>query len=409
MRSDQISRDLASLKADRTAPQSSGSGNWRRTATWATVIASAGTASYVFGVPYLQSRMLKPRVQTAEIILVSPVQSTVQLTSTGYVVPQRISKVGSRVAGRIAEIHTSEGDSIAAGDVIARLDDSDPQAELVVARARVLAAKARAESQRAELDDIVRQAKRERGLADRGVAPSSAAQDLESRVAIARAAVKVAQADVRVLEAEVQRIEAGLDGMTILAPMDGTVLSKPAELGELVGPLAGELAELADLKSLMLETAVPEGRLHLVQIGSPCEITLDAFPSDRRRGRVVSVSPRVDRAKATVTVKVRFLDSTHDVLPEMAARVSFLSEELDATALNDPPKVFVPAAAVVQREGTNIVYVVDEGRVRVVPIKTGPQTTSGLELVDGPPVGTTVVRDPPDDLQDGQQVREGPE
>jgi multidrug efflux pump subunit AcrA (membrane-fusion protein) len=138
----------------------------------------------------------------------------------------------------------------------------------------------------------------------------------------------------------------------------------------------------------------------------PCEITLDAFPDKRYRGKVTEINPRVNRAKATVTVKVRFVDDPEGVLPDMAARVSFLSKELDAEAIKEKPKLVVPSAAVVTRAGGKYVFVVESGRVRLTPLSLGAPMAGGFVVLSGAAAGTRVVSGPPADLVDGQAIKE---
>jgi hypothetical protein len=164
--------------------------------------------------------------------------------------------------------------------------------------------------------------------------------------------------------------------------------------------------QIANFKSLMVETDVPEGRLHLVRIGSPCEIVLDAYPQKRYRGEAIEVMPRVNRAKATVGVKVKFVDDLSGVLPDMAARVSFLTKPVEASALQEKPKLVVPAAAVAERGGNRVVFVLDGDSVHMKNVTLGPAFGDGFELVAGPESGTKVIKAPPETLLDGQKVRE---
>jgi multidrug efflux pump subunit AcrA (membrane-fusion protein) len=183
------------------------------------------------------------------------------------------------------------------------------------------------------------------------------------------------------------------------------VLNKPLESGDVVNP-ATPMAKIADFSSIVVETDVPEARLHLVRPGAPSEIVLDAYPDKRWRGEVVETSPQLNRAKATATVKVRFLDRDDRVLPEMAARVSLLDAPLDLAELSRPPKRVVPGSAVADRSGAKVVFVFEAGRVRMVPVKLGSPFGDGFELMDGPPPGTKVVSEPPPALGDGQMIKE---
>jgi multidrug efflux pump subunit AcrA (membrane-fusion protein) len=163
---------------------------------------------------------------------------------------------------------------------------------------------------------------------------------------------------------------------------------------------------MADFSSLVVETDVPEARLGQVRPNGPCEIILDAFPDKRYRGAVFEVTPRLNRAKATATVKVKFVDEAALVLPEMAARVSFLVQALDAAQMKEPPKLIVPASALAERSGAKAVFILDNGKVRMNLVKLGAPFGNGFELKEGPPAGTRVVKEPPASLADGQSVKE---
>lgn len=191
----------------------------------------------------------------------------------------------------------------------------------------------------------------------------------------------------------------------IKAPIPGTVISRPPEVGEMTVTYPF-LLELADFGSLVVETDVAESRLSNVQVGVPCEIVLDAYPSKRFRGKTIEIGKRVNRAKATVVVKVTFLDPKDGVLPDMAARVSFLTKELSAEAMKEPPKRIVPASAVTERAGGKVVFIVDQGKVKMSGVTVGNGASGGLELIDGPPPGTKVVANPSSELQDGQKIKE---
>src|SRR5207247_2369983 len=135
----------------------------------------------------------------------------------------------------------------------------------------------------------------------------------------------------------------------------------------------------------------PETRLYLIEPGKPCEIVLDAYPSQRHRCVALEIGKRVNRAKATIPVKVKFVGEAKSVLPEMSARVSFLAEALSEEAMKEPPKRVVPESAVVDRAGAKVVFVINEGQARMVPIKLGGPAPGGLELLDGPAPGTRLV------------------
>jgi RND family efflux transporter MFP subunit len=271
----------------------------------------------------------------------------------------------------------------------------------------VAAARARAATARAQAAEVEVQLKRERALAEKGATATSAVEDLDARWKSLGASISAADADVRAALAEVETLKVNLTYTQVYAPIDGRVIEKPIEVGDSVSPMvASTLVSLADFSTLVVETDVPEGRLGQVKLGSPCEIQLDAFPGKRFRGQAVEIASKVDRSKATVGVKVKFVDDNTGVLPDMAARVSFLGKELDEASMKEPPRLVVPGSAVAERNGQKVVFVIDQGKVRQAPIVLGPAFGDGFEVKSGPTAGTKVVNNPAPDLAEGQNVKE---
>jgi RND family efflux transporter MFP subunit len=409
---DELSSDLASLRIDRTAARRPG-GRWG-TLLVAVLLLGGGAAAYVLGMPYLQAKVFKTEVEFTEIALVSPAQASVELTSTGYVVAQSVSKVAAKVPGKVVKSNFREGGHVNAGDVLFELDPADLKANMATAASQTAAAQARAQTARAQLTEARVQLTRAQALAKDGIGPKSAADDLEARVSSLEAMVKAADAEAKAANAVVGALGVTLQSYRLVAPISGTVVNKPPEVGEMVAPQPAGIAvdmggvEIADFSTLEVETDVPEQRLSQVKIGGPCEIVLDAYPTKRFRGRAHEITPRVNRTKATVTVKVAFVDDREGVLPDMAARVSFLANELDKAELKTPPKLIVPGEAVATLGGAKVVYIVDEDRVHATPVELGAPFGGGFELLHGPGAGTKLVKHPPKDLADGQRIKEKP-
>jgi RND family efflux transporter MFP subunit len=402
---DRLASDLASLRIDR---HSARSGGGARVARWLAVLVAVGAigfAAWRYALPSLESKVFKTEVSLTEVAVVSPAQAQVQLTSTGYVVPQVQVDLSSKLVGRVDKANVREGSQVKAGQVLFELDASDQRVAVASAQARVAAAKARAATARAQLAEIVQQRDREKRLADTGAIAQATADDLVARAKSLEEQVHAADADVTASQAEVNALSTNLANTTIHAPIDGTVINKPLLPGDVVSP-GTVMARIADFTSIVVETDVPEGRLQRVKKGGPCEIVLDAYPDKRWRGDVVEVSPQLNRAKASATVKVRFLDRDDTVLPEMAARVSFLDAPLDVDKLKEPPKKVLPGSAVVDRAGAKVVFVVDQGKVRMMPVTLGKPFGDGFEIVDGPAPGQKLVSQPPETLGDGQQIKE---
>lgn len=403
---DQLGSDLASLKINRDEP--SGPSGVSKLLRILVILAVAGGIAF-FGYSKLGTRIYKQPVTITEVALISPAQSLVLATSTGYVVPQSWSKVGAKIPGRLARVLVKEGDVVKAGDVIAELEGADQRSSVAAAQSRVLVSRAAVETARANLAEVKMQVDRVRPLVQKEALPRTQLEDLESRHKVMMEAVRAAEAQVAASAAEVEPLKVVFKERLILAPINGTVIAKPAMAGETVGPqLTGvaNIAEIADFASIVVEVDVPEARLGLIQVGGPAEIVLDAYPTRRYRGVVSDLGKRVNRAKASVVVKVKFKDTLEGVLPDMSARVSFLREELKQESLQAKAKKVVHSEAVAERDGVKFLYVVEDGKLHAVNVSVGPVVGSSVELLDGPPVGARVVRNPTSDNFEGQRIKE---
>lgn len=401
---DPLSNELAQLRIDRTSRKSGGGGTILKVLGGVVALAALGLGG-MYLVPKAFSSIGKPEVEVTEVALVSPAQATIDLTSTGYVVPQRVAKVGSKVVGRITKTNIREGQEVKTGDVLFELDPSDQKSAVASAQARVLAAQARAQTARANVLEVKQQYEREKKLAATGAVAQATADDLSARVDALEALVKAADADVVAAKAEVAALSTNLGNFQVFSPIDGAAMGKPAEVGDVIGP-ASVLVELVDFASLLIETDVPEGRMGVVKQDGPCEIIFDAYPDKRVRGAVVEIGPRMNRAKATGLVKVKVLDAMAGMRPEMAARVSFLTKALDPAELAEPPKIVVPETAITDRGGAKVVFTIDGDKVRAVTISPGAMLGTGFVIKDGPKPGTKLVKNPPASLNDGQAIKE---
>jgi RND family efflux transporter MFP subunit len=424
-----LSSDLAALKIDHDDPHGSGGSGGSsaiKALIWVAILGVLGAAAYLYGWPALQAAAFKTEVELTEIVVVSPAQASVELTASGYVAAEKSSKIAPKVPGTVKAVFVKQSEKVKAGQVLLEMDPTDEKAAISAAKSRAAAAAARAASAKAQIAtaeaqirEARQQAERETKLAAEGISPSGVADDLRARVdsleetkGAAEAAHKAARAETRALRAEVEVLETNMGNLQLTSPIDGTVMNKPPQLGEFIGPQPAGVSvdmggiEIADFSTLVVEVDVPEQRLHLVQIGGPTEIVLDAFPQKRLRGKVLEVTPKVDRAKATVMVKIAFVDEFDRALPEMSARVSFLTEALDASKLKEPPKTIVPSSAITERAGAKVVFVLEDETVRMTPVSLGPAFAGGFELQSGPRPGTRLVKDPPDTLADGQRVKE---
>jgi len=404
-----LAEELKSLRIDR-APERRGLPRWLLPALAVAVLALGA----FFAWRALGSRLFAPEVDISTISLVSPAQGAQLLVATGYVVPQRKANISPRIGGRVAKIFVEDGTVVKAGQVIAVLEDADYRAQLAQAQADLKAAEAREVRAQVDLQDAQRQYDREQIVQKQGVSTPAALDAATAKLGVTKAALAASGAEVAAARARVEVAKVNLDNCYVKAPFSGRITQKLTDVGEIVFGFTsagnagnGGIASLADFDSLQVEADVSESQVAKLAIGTPAEIVLDAFPDRRYRGKVAEVRPRVDRAKATVTVKVAFVDDARDVLPDMGAKVTFLTKALDEAAQKAPPTPAVSPDALVDRGDSKAVFVLQpDGTVRSAPVITGGPLGNLLSLRQGPAPGTRVVRSPPPDLKDGMRVKE---
>lgn len=349
----------------------------------------------------------RPTVDTTSVTSAYPYQNDTQLNATGYVVPQRKAAVASKGQGRVEWLGVLEGTRVKKDEIIARLESNDVQASLAQARAQVQVSRANLGVAQAELKDAEIALRRTSALAPKGAVPAAQLDIDTARVNKARATLDSDQAAIASAEANAQAAQVAVDQTVIRAPFDGIVLAKHANVGDNITPFSsasdskGAVVTIADMETLEVEADVAESNIAKIRAEQPCEIQLDALPDLRFAGRVSRIVPTVDRSKATVLVKVRFVDRDERVLPDMSAKIAFLSKP--ASAQDRQPVTAVQASAVVERDGRPVVFVVKDDAVHAVAVAKGARIGE-LVAVRGVTPGDTVVLAPGAKLKDGANV-----
>ncbi len=385
--------DLSSLRIDKSKKSSDRppSKIW----TWLVVVVIG--IGLVVGYFQLRERLTPAMsVRVVSATLITGNDASANLVASGYVVAQRKAEVASKATGRLEFLGFEEGDLVKAGQVIARLDNKDFTATLDLAKASL---------QQAEVDSLDRGRKyrRAQSLFKSGSITDAELESSEAAYKNSMAAVEQGKANVRVAEVN-------LENTYIRAPFDGTVLTKNADVGEIVAPFAssasskGSVVTLADMSSLEVEADVSESNLERVRVGRPCEIVLDAYPSVRYPGNVKKIVPTADRARATVLTRVAFDSLDHRVLPEMSARVSFFADSTDLKLSANSSMITVSKDAVTTRGADKVVFVVANEIATMTVVSVGKELGSQFEITRGLQPGQQVVLSPPGKLESGQKI-----
>jgi len=389
-----IDRELAPIRRRR-----------RRKWIWLAAVAVllAAAAAWQFARPRAHT------VQTTPIVTAYPSQQYVVLNATGYVVAQRKAAISSKATGRLEWLGVAEGSRVKAGDLIARIDNRDVVAQAQSAQAAVRAAQANVTQSEVERENARVEYRRNEGLVGKGFISQSALDTAKARLDRASAGVASAQANLNVALANARNAQVAVDYTEIRAPFEGVILSKSANVGDLVTPFSnatdskGAVVSMADMSTLEVEADVSESSLAKVHVGQPAEIVLDALPDTRFRGHINRMVPTVDRAKATVMTKVQFEAIDPRVLPEMSAKVAFLSR--DVSAAEQEPLVAVNTDAIVTRNDRSVVYAVRNDRAAELPVKLGAKLGDLTAISGEVKTGERVVLKPAPNMTDGSIVK----
>ncbi len=370
--------DLSALRIRRETEKSRGPKGWLLGG--AVLVVAVGIAAY-----FLAGRSLAPKtVEAVTAALLTEGQATTLLTATGYVEAERKADLSPKITSRITELEVTEGSRVKKGDLIARLDHTDLDAQLAEKRAAWVNAKAELE--------------RQRSLHAEGLSPKSSLDAAVAAEATSRAAVRY--------------VEALLDYTVIRAPFAGVVTAKRAFVGEAVSPFGsspsgggsgGAIVTLVEFSTLYVGADVNEANLSKLGSNQPAEITLDAVPDKTYHGFLRQIVPAADRQKATVRVKVAFFDADEKILPDLSARVSFTAERTQGKT--GRTRVMVPKSAIRTVDGKTGVFRIVERHARFSTVKAGPEVEGQVEILEGLSGGERIVSSSSGELRDGDRVR----
>ena len=397
--------DLNGLRINKTAGGYRPARRRMRLAWW------LGAAVSVLVAGLAAKGLFTPRVEleTATVSLVYPSQTFTVLNASGYVVPQRKTAVAAKATGRLVWLGVEEGSRVRAGEVIARLESDDVAATRAQVAANLVNTRATLEQAEAELKDATLAFNRNKGLVAQGVVAQADLDASEARYRKAKAGVNGAAAAINAARAALSGADVAIGYTLIRAPFDAVVLTKDADVGDIVTPIGAAVnakaavVTLADMGSLQAEADVSESNLEKVKVGQPCEIQLDALPETRFSGTVHMIVPTADRSKATVLVKVRFDDRDNRILPEMSVRVAFLQRPVNTDEKR--PRTAINPGALVKRNNKDVIYLVKGDRVVETPVTVGARIGDFLEILAGAKAGDKVALKPLERLKDGTRIK----
>lgn len=407
MTDDNAAKLLQQLSLDPASRNGQGH-TWRRWLIAALTLAAAAAVAWRYAMP----TSMTVEAAVAQGMPTAAVGERAVLDATGYVTARRQATVSAKVTGRVAEVLIEEGQRVAAGEVLARLDTIDAAAAQALARSQLAAADAQLQDLRVQLLQANRDVHRADELTARKLASTQSAEDARTRVASLRARINAQTQQVTVAKRSVDVADVALDNTIIRAPFAGVVTVKAAQPGEIVSPISAGggftrtgIGTIVDMDSLEIEVDVNESYISRVRAGQAVTANLNAYPEWQVPAHVITIIPTADRAKATVKVRIAIDTRDERIVPEMGVRVSFL-EAGGTTAPSSPaPGVLIPISAVVAEADTSVTFVIENDRAVRRTITLGQQQGDQRQVLSGLRLGERVIVSPTPDLKDGTRVR----
>jgi len=402
----QTSDLLKELRIDREATP-------RRARAWRIAVAAVALIALAVGGWLLRARLAPPIVRTVAVRASGPAGGAGSvLDANGYVTARRQATVSAKITGKVTEVLIEEGQRVKEGAVLARLDDTEARAQLVLARAQLAQARSQEGEIRAMLAQAERDYTRQQELYGRQLV---AAQALDSALAqrdMLRARLASHVEHVRVASESVAVAEVQLDNTVIRAPFSGVVVAKSAQPGEMISPISAGggftrtgIGTIVDMDSLEIQVDVNESFINRVTAEQPVEATLNAYPDWKIPGSVIAIIPTADRSKATVKVRIAIRSRDPRIVPDMGVRVAFLTTAPAAGGPAPAPTLLVPADAIRGEGSAAAVFVYTGERVERRAVTLGQTIGGDREVRDGLRPGERVVVAPPPGLKDGDAVR----
>src|SRR3984957_5248097 len=398
--------DLGALRIDKDKRQERKAGK-----IFGIILAAILVVALVAGATFY-SRNSAPIVEVAAAQKAGNAGPTALLNASGYVTPRRRATIAAKITGRVIGVYFDEGVHVKEGQILAKLDDSDVKRALDSAVADRNSTQAQIADYQVQLKNAELLVHRSKELQTAGVQSQEVLDNAETSADSLRAKIALTKEQVLGSAARINEAQQAVDNTVIRAPFEGIVVSKDAQVGEMVSPVSAGggftrtgIATIVDMNSNEIEVDVNEAYIARVEPGQLVTAVLDAYPDWQIPSKVRTVIPTADRQKAPVKVRISFMKLEPKILPDMGVKVTFLGDEPKKHAGPVEPVATVPSSALRDENGSKIVYVVKDNRIERRAVKLGNARGSDTEVFAGLVPGDLVVTKGPPDLHDGESIQ----
>jgi RND family efflux transporter MFP subunit len=398
--------DLGALRIDKDKRQERKTGK-----IFGIILAAILVVALVAGATFY-SRNSAPVVEVAAAQKAGNAGPTALLNASGYVTPRRRATIAAKITGRVIGVYFDEGVHVKEGQILAKLDDSDVKRALDSAVADRNSTRAQIADYEVQLKNAELLVHRSKELQAAGVQSQEILDNAVTSADSLRAKIALTKEQVAAAESRINEAQQAVDNTVIRAPFEGIVVSKDAQVGEMVSPISAGggftrtgIATIVDMNSNEIEVDVNEAYIARVVPEQRVTAVLDAYPDWQIPSKVRTVIPTADRQKATVKVRISFIKLDPKILPDMGVKVTFLGDEPKKQAGAVEPVATVPTAALRDDNGSKIVYIVKDNKLERRAVKPGNPRGSDTEIFAGLIPGDLVVTKGPPELHDGESIQ----
>jgi HlyD family secretion protein len=333
---------------------------------------------------------------TVELASATRAKVDQELTVVGNLIGDATVSVVPKAGGRLDQITVRLGDRVSRGQRIAKIEDEDIVEQVKQAEAAFEVAKATIRQREADLELAKTNAERSRNLFQRQLLPQQTLDDSEAKYQSAVAALDLARAQNTQSQARLDELKINLDNTIITSPVNGFVARRAADPGAFVSANA-PIVDVVDITKVRLVVNVVEKDLKQIDAGDDANVSVDAFPGERFRGRIARVSPVLDPSTRTAPIEIEIPNDQYRLKPGMYARVGIVTD-------SHPNALVVPTNAVVDVNGTRGVYLAVDNTANFHPVKVGIEGNDHTEILDGIADGDRVVTTGAAALRNGDPI-----
>ncbi len=330
------------------------------------------------------------------------------LDASGYVTARRLATVSSKITGKVQSVYIEEGQRVKEGEILARLDPQDAEAQREVAASQLASSQSQLAEAQAQLALAKSNYSRNRELAAKQLVSKQALDTAKAELDTRTARLTSVQRQVALATDQKQVAQLGVDNTIIRAPFDGVIIAKAAQPGEMISPISGGggsirtgIGTLVDMDSLEVQVDVNEAYIGRVTPDMPVEAVLNAYPDWKIPGAVIAIVPTADRSKATVKVRVALDSKDTRIVPDMGVRVSFLDKNESGSPLTG---FWIPNTALIGEGDGKAVFRIVDGKAVRTPVTVAESNDSESRIEKGVGKGDSLVAAPGKELQDGANV-----